>query len=291
MINLAVIGIGRWGKNLLREFNKITEVTYCYARSAENRQWLKKNYPNIEAAESYDDILNNPNIDAVVIATPIETHFELARRALESGKHTFVEKPITAIPAQAEKLVSLAKKNKLILFVGHTFLYHPVFQKIKELTKNDPLIYAKFSWNKLGSFNEDVVWNLACHDVAMAINLFGEPKKVKLLSAKGLVTKRDIISLELNFSGNRAATIEINRVSDLKNKLVTIATKNNVYSWDNDSLYKLDRAPGEFKEIYHSETQPLEIECQAFLDAIEKKSPFPTDGTLGLAVVNAIAHL
>lgn len=289
MKNIAIIGIGRWGKNLLREFNKITKVTHCYDKSAENREWLKKNYPNIEAAESYDEILNNHSIEAVVIATPIGTHFDVTTKALKAGKHVFVEKPITSNPAQAKKLVALAKKNQLTLFVGHIFLYHPIFQKIKRLVKNDPPVYAVFSWNKFGSFNSTAIWNLACHDIAITLDLFGKPKRAEILHDKGIVSASDVISLKLTFGGGRSVIINTNRVSNQQNKSMLLATKKKVYLWENDELYKLNKEPAKLELIFRSSEQPLAIECKEFLKNITKKTQPQTDGELGLEVVELIS--
>lgn len=290
MKNIAIIGIGRWGKNLLREFNGIAKVI-CYDTSAENREWLKKNHPNIKVAESYGAVLKNPNIEAVVVATPIATHFEVVTKALMAGKHVFVEKPITADATEAEKLVKLAKNRKLTLFVGHTFLYHPAFQKIKTLVKNDPPTYAILSWNKFGSFNSTAIWNLACHDIALTLDLFGKPKKAEVLYDKGIISVSDIVSLKLTFGGGRFVIINVNRVSNQQNKSMLLATKKKVYLWENNELYKLNKESSKLELILRSSAQPLALECREFMKNLDKKTRPLTDGQFGLGVVNVISSL
>lgn len=290
MKHIAIIGIGGWGKNLLREFNSIAKVT-CYDTSSKNIEWLKKNYPNVKVAKSYDAVLNNLDVEAVVIATPTMTHFEVATKALMAGKHVFVEKPITADLAEAEKLVKLAKNKKLILFVGHTFLYHRVFQKIKTLAKNDPPAYAIFSWNKFGSFNNTAIWNLACHDIALTLDLFGKPKKAEVLYDKGIISVSDIVSLKLTFGGGRFVIINVNRVSNQQNKSMLLATKKKVYLWENNELYKLDKESPKLELILRSSEQPLALECKEFVKNLEKKTKPLTDGQFGLEVVNVISSL
>lgn len=288
--NIAIIGIGRWGKNLLREFNSIAKVT-CYDTSAENIEWLKKNYPNVKVAESYDAILNDSSIEAVVVATPIVTHFEVVTKALMAGKPVFVEKPITSDKTQAEKLVKLAKEKKLTLFVGHTFLYHPVFQKIKTLVKNDPPAYAVFSWNKFGSFNSTAIWNLACHDIALTLDLFGKPKKVEVSYDKGIMSTSDVVSLKLTLGGGRFVAMNINRLSIRPDKSMLLATKKNVYLWDNDDLYELDKKIPKWEPIFHASEQALAVECKEFVKNLEKKTKPLTDGQFGLEVVKIISSL
>ena len=258
MRKLAIIGVGRWGKNLVREFDKISDVAACYYQgNPETVRWLKQNYPNIKRAASYEEILKDGSVRAVVIATPIKTHFDIASRALRAGKHVFLEKPMTDNLGQAKKLVALAKEKNLILFIGHIFLYHPVFKKIKTLTKNDPIQFADFYWSKWGHFTEDIIWNLACHDMAIAIGLLGYPRKISVFNESGGITNGDMVSLKLEFADNKKALMNINRLSPLKRKTITLLTKHGLLVWDSDSLYKLDKKNGSLKLAYQSKTTPF----------------------------------
>lgn len=290
--NIAIVGIGRWGKNLLREFSKISNVRFCHHHGNPRASaWLKLHHPNIAIAASYNQIITDPTIDAMIIATPIKTHYELSRQALLAGKHVFVEKPMTANAKQAQELVRLTKNKKRILFVGHIFSYHPVLAKIKQLTRKEPLRYAGFIWNKLGTFSEKLVFNLLSHDVATALDLFGKPTSIKMLENRGMVTDSDIIYVRLNFKNHRSCTIYINRVSNLKNKTVTLATSKNVYLWENDQLFKLDKRANTLKLIYKSAKTPLEVECREFVRYITQNKKPPTDGKFGLQVVRVLSKI
>src|SRR3989344_121027 len=303
---LAVVGIGRGGKNVLREFDRVALVEGCfYKGSPETKKWLKKNYPGIKTAASFDQILHDQSIDAVIIATPIKAHYELAKKALLAGKHVFVEKPITDNVKQAQELVRLAAKKKRILFVGHIFSYNPVWAKIKRLNDVEPFKHASFVWNKLGTFNEELVFNLASHDVAMALDLFGssstslapnklvldKPTSIKTIENSGMVTDSDIIYIRLGFKNSRSCTIYINRVSNFKNKTITLATNKNVYLWENDRLLKLDKKSAAFKLIYQSTKTPLEIECTEFIKCITRNKKPHTDGGFGLGVVRVLSKI
>ncbi len=291
MIKVAIVGIGRWGKNLVREFNKLCEITMCYSRGNEaNVRWLNENYPSIKYTSNFKEVLQS-DADAVVIATPIQTHFNLAIDALNSGKHVFVEKPLATSVSDAKKLISASEKNGKKIFVGHVFLYHPVFQKIKELIKNDPLKYAKFVWNKLGTFEEDIVWNLLSHEVSIALELFGTPKKISKLDEKGVLTNADILSVKMDFDNGRKCVIDLNRVSNVKDKSVTFVTSKNIFLWNNDALYMFNKKSASFEISYKSEKQPLEIECKEFIDCIQNSKKTRTDGKFGLEVVKNLSKI
>jgi len=292
MDKIAIIGIGRWGKNLVREFHKIADIQSCYYKgNHETHRWLKNNYPEIKQADSYEAILKDKRIKAIVIATPIKTHFEIAYKALKSGKHVFLEKPMTDNPSEAKKLAAMAQKNNLILFIGHIYAYHPVLQKIKTLVKNDPIVYAKFVWNKLGYFAENILWNLACHEVSIAMEIMGLPKKISVLDQKGLLTDGDIISLKVNFADKkRVAIFDLNRVSTQKNKTIIFLTvSKKIFVWENDSLYRLNGTGNDFNLIYKAKITPLELECREFIKCLKTKNNPHTDGSFGLKVVQLLA--
>ena len=157
MKKVALIGLGNWGKILLNEFSKKAYVSNCITKgNLKNISWLRKNYPKIKYSKNYLEILNDKSIDIIVIATPISTHYQLILKALNSGKHVFVEKPLSNQYDQANYLKSIALKHNLCLFVGHTFIYHPVLNKIKTLIKTDPIIYFSMNWSKFGTFKENI---------------------------------------------------------------------------------------------------------------------------------------
>lgn len=290
--SLAVVGIGRWGKNLLREFSKISSIRFCYHRSnPQTRAWLKLHYPDVAIAVSYDRMIRDPLIDAVVIATPIKAHFGLAKKALTAGKHVFVEKPITQTVKQAEELVKLAKKMGVVLFVGHLFLYHPVLTKLKTILKKDRIRYATFAWNKFGTFEEALGPNLLSHELSIVFALFGRPKKIKVIGQYGFVTDCDVLSLRMYFHNGFVCDLGINRISNTKNKSVTLATSTNVYLWENDQLLKLEKGANAFKLIYKSPRSPLEVECAEFIKCLKQNKKPLTGGQFGLEVVKTLSKI
>ena len=181
MINLAVVGYGYWGPNLVRNFQetKDVRVVSCCDRSTDRLAQLKAKYPSIEVTTEYADVLNDSSIDAVAISTPVATHYEFARKALEHGKHVLVEKPATASVAEAEKLVDLAKKLGLTFMVDHTFIYTGAVRKMKEVIDQGDigeLYYFDSVRINLGLFQRDVnvLWDLAPHDIAIMGHLVKE---------------------------------------------------------------------------------------------------------------------
>jgi predicted dehydrogenase len=273
MKQIAIVGMGRWGKNLIRDFSKLSKVKTCVTTgNKKNIVWLQQNYPSIDFTTDINQVLNDSDIDAVVIATPIKSHFTIAKKSLESKKHVFVEKPLTKTVGQAEKLVDIAKKNKLCLFVGHVFLYNEIFKKIKKIHENESIIYANFEWKKLGTFDEDIFENLLSHDLALNLELFGMPKKIQMKSKYSFLTPIDRFSLELFFNKTRRSEITIDRTSHYKKKTVMFTTRKNSYIWDDDKLLKFDKKTETYKEKFQSKNRPLYLECKEFIKIINAKN-------------------
>ena len=242
MKNLAIVGLGIQGKHLLSEFSKISNVVGCTSTGKkENIWWLKKNYPNVSYSKNINELLKNESIDAIIIASPIKTHFDLSKQALKANKNIFVEKTIAENSIDAKKIISLAKQKKKTIFAGHIFLYHPVLNKLKQIHKNDSITYMKFSWMRTGSFNEDILLDLVSHFCSIMIELLGLPKKIKLLNFKKIVSSCDIISFQFDFINGKRCVIDINRISNFKKRSILIITKKNIFEWDDDSLYKFDK--------------------------------------------------
>ena len=234
MNKLGIIGIGNWGKNLVRDFSKISDIKKCTSRgNIQNIKWLKKNYPSIEYVSNQKEIFNDEEINAVIISTPIKTHYALVKQALLSKKHVFIEKPICSKLSDAKELIKIAKRNNLFLFVGHIFLFNEVLKKLIEISKKEKIIYTQFQWNKFGTFDEDIFLNLLSHDISIILKLFGKPKKIKVQSSFGLISKCDIVTLNLELSQNKECQIYLNRCSNNKQKLVTIFTEKNVNFYQN----------------------------------------------------------
>ena len=275
MKNLAIIGLGIQGKRLLRDFSKISNVVSCTSvGKKENIQWLKKNYPDVSYSKNIDELLKNESIDAIIIASPIKTHFDLSKQALKANKNVFVEKTITENFVDAKKIITLAKQKKKIIFVGHIFLYHPVLDRLKQIHKNDSISYMKFYWTKTGSFNEDILLDLVSHFCSIMIELLGLPKKIKLLNFKKIVSSCDVISFQFDFINGQRCIIDINRISNFKKRSILIITKKNIFEWDDDSLYKFDKRKNLFKLLLSPKQSPLEIETEVFINSLNRKPDY-----------------
>lgn len=181
MINIAVLGYGYWGPNLVRNFQDTRDVRVvcCIDRDSERLAQVKARYPWIETSTLYEDALKSPSIDAIAICTPVGTHYELARRALEHGKHVLIEKPLTKSVSEAEKLVELAARQKLTLMVDHTFIYTGAVRKMKEIIDRGELGFLYYFDSvriNLGLVQRDVnvIWDLAPHDISILEHLVSE---------------------------------------------------------------------------------------------------------------------
>ena len=292
MKKIAIIGLGKWGKNLLREFSNVSCVTKCHTRgNQKNISWLRKNYPKVVHTTSIRDILTDKNIDAVAISTPINSHFKIAKNALESGKHVFVEKPMASSVIEAKQLIKIAKSKNLNLFVGHVFLYNEIFKKIKKIDKQESITYAHFAWKKFGTFDEDIFKNLLSHDISLILALFGSPNRIRLTNNVGFITTSDRISLELNFTRNRKCEVSIDRISPHKEKSVTFLTKKNLFVWNDDELLRFDKRSQSFKKIYQSKNTPIHLESKKFITNITSKKVSYDSSFLALNVTRILSKL
>mgnify|MGYP005628073209 CR=1 FL=1 len=273
MNKIGIIGIGNWGKNLVKDFSKISNIKKCTSNgNIQNIEWLKKNYPSIEYVTNYNEIFNDNEINAVIISTPIKTHYSLVKKALLSKKHVFVEKPLCSKVSEAQELIKIAKNNNVFLFVGYVFLFNDVLKKLIQISKKEKITYLEFQWNKFGTFDEDIFLNLLSHDISIILKLFGKPKKINIQSSFGFVSKCDIVTLNVKLSQNQNCQIYLNRYSNEKQKIVKIFTEKNVYIWDDLKLYKNNKKSSDFKLIYESKLTPLEIQCKFFIQELNKSN-------------------
>jgi len=294
-MNLAVVGCGYWGKNLIRVTSSLEPVsvaTCCHQGDPENARWVREEYPDVPLTTDYEAVLTKEGIDCVVIATPIETHYRLARSALDHGKHVFVEKPLTRHTDTARELVKLADDNDLVLFVGYIFIHHPVFRELLAIHDESPVEGVRFTWRKTGDFSEDVVENLASHDVAMAQRLFGQPHSVTVLDSFQWLGDRNAITVRGSFADGQMCRIDLNRLSPVKRKSVTVVTESDaLWFWSGERLWQFDEATEEFTKEFESSREPLEIECRAFADAVLDGSDPETDGKFGRKVTETIERI
>ncbi len=241
MIKVGVIGYGYWGPNIVRNFhnNPNIQVVRVSDRSADRLAVLKANHPDIDASQDEDSIINDPGIDLVAVITSTSTHFGLAKKALEAGKHVFVEKPFTATSAQAEELIEIAERKNLLIMVDHTFLFTGAVRKMKSLVDQDlgNLYYYDSVRVNLGLFQYDsnVIWDLAPHDLSIMfyINPNFQPTSVNAVGAdhmgKGMV---DVAYLTVNGSDNFIGHFHCNWLSPVKVRKTLIAGDQKMLVWD-----------------------------------------------------------
>ena len=291
-VNLGIVGIGTWGKNLVRDFSKYANIEKCTSSgNSENIRWMKKNYPRIEYVSDQKIFFNDDKFNAVIISTPIKTHYSLIKKALLAKKHVFVEKPLCTNVSDANELIKIAKRNNLLLFVGHIFLFNEILKKIIQISKKEKITFAYFQWNKFGTFDEDIFLNLLSHDISIILKLFGKPKKTKLVTSFGVISKCDILTLNLEFQKNKKCQIYLNRHSSNKQKFVSILTKKNIYFWDDSKLYKYNKKSGNSKLIFKSKLTPLENECKKFINELVMPQISFDNANLAKDVIQVIQKL
>ena len=292
MKNLAIVGIGYWGKKLISEFSNIANIKFCYSQgNTSNINWIHRNYPKINFCKNFQDILDDSTIDGVIIASPIDTHFEYALKSLKSKKHVFIEKPISTTKKKGQILLAIARKNNLEIFVGHIFLYHPVLSKLKKLMKKEKIDSIYLGWHRFGPFKEKLSLDLLSHYIIILKEFFNQPKKLIVKSKIGCVTSCDILSLHVKFQKKINCVIELNRVSYHKQREIIIKTDKNLYKWEDDVLLKFSKKDEIFKEYFSSRLFPLQIECKKFLKNMTLKKKNYGNAEKSVQTVSIIQNL
>jgi len=240
MLRVGVIGYGYWGPNIVRNLHgqkNCQAVMVCDSNPAALNR-VRKTYPGVEAVTDPMELLRSPDIDAVAVITPVWTHYELARLALENGKHVFIEKPFTSSSAQAEELVELAARKNLKIMVDHTFLFTGAVRKIKQLTESGALgdlyYYDSLRVN-LGLFQHDVsvIWDLAPHDLSIMDYLIqAEPEAIVATGEKHLNGVEDVAYLTVYFPKNIIAHINVNWLSPVKIRTTLIGGQKKMVVWN-----------------------------------------------------------
>lgn len=293
LTSVALLGAGRWGRQLLRVLEgRCRLVQVGHRGHADTAAWLAGAYPHLARTTDGQAILRDPGVEAVVIATPIATHAALVQAALEAGKHVFVEKPLATDPAEARALVQLAAAQRRVLFVGHVFLYHPAFERLQQLAVQDPVRFAAMAWQKLGTFEEDLYWNLVSHELAIAMTLFGSrPMLAQTLDAHGLVTACDAAAIRLGFDEARACLVTVNRCAPAPAKHLTCVTEGGqVLAWNEARLLRLTPARA-WEPIPIAHGEPLAREVDAFLACVRGEAGSEANAEMALAVVELVDQL
>ena len=317
-MTVALVGYGYWGPNLLRNYMELPDVTIKWVcdRSAERLAKAKLRCPSAIATEDFDEALRDPDVDAVIIATPISTHFALAEKALFAGKHVFVEKPLAASVVEAEALVALADQRELTLMVGHTFEYSPPVVRIKEIIDSGELgeiYFVTSSRVNLGLHQRDVsvIWDLAPHDFSILFDWLGEEPVQVSAVGRGCVRPDipDVAFVTLRFPSGAVAECQLSWLSPVKlRRTIVVGSKKMLMYDDTESVEKVKlfdhgvsmTEPGSFGEYQLSyrtgdilsprmdNSEPLKVEAAHFVECVRTGERPKTDGHSGLRVVRAL---
>lgn len=319
MLNIAVVGCGYWGPNLIRNFVSLSDckVSKICDSNSERLAHIKGLYRQVETTTEFDNVLRDSAVDAVAIATPIRSHFEMGTKSLQAGKHTFIEKPMACSAAECKQLIEIAEQRGLILAVGHTFIYSTPVRKIKEIVDSGELGQIQYISSRrlnLGIFQTDVnvAWDLAPHDISVILHILGKSPVSVNCQGKAHVNPKieDVTNITLNFSGVGFATIQSSWLDPNKIRETTfVGNKKMLVYNDIEPIEKIkiydkhvEIPPhydtfAEFQYAYHygdmycpylEMVEPLKVECEHFLDCINRAAKPLSGGQEGLQVVQIL---
>jgi predicted dehydrogenase len=317
MVKLGVIGYGYWGPNIVRNFSghqDCTVVAVCDKNSVALARVLGR-HPGVRVTTESDDIVTSSTIDAVAIVTPVSYHYELAKKALENGKHVFVEKPFTATGAQAEDLIELAERKNLRIMVDHTFLFTGAVRKMKQLI-NEGALGALYYYDSmrinLGLFQHDVnvLWDLAPHDLSIMDYLIGLEHDLVVATGSAHVNSlEDVAHLTVYFPNNVFAHVNVNWLSPVKVRMTLVGGQKKMMVWndlepaekvkvyDKGADVRTEQGVHKLLVSYRSgdmwapkveEIEALQLETRYFLDCVKDGTQPFNDGQAGLRVVRIL---
>jgi len=317
MLKFGVIGYGYWGPNIVRNLRSLEgcQVVGICDQSSAARKRIQSANPGIPVYSDYNELVNSPDVDAIAVITPVWTHFELAKTALENGKHVFVEKPFTSNAAQAEELINLAEQKNLQIMVDHTFLFTGAVRKIQKLLAEGTLgklYYYDSTRVNLGLFQHDcnVIWDLAPHDLSIMNHLLD--KDAEAISATGqahLNGHEDIAFLTAYFPDNVIAHINVNWISPVKIRTTLIGGEKKMLVWNDleadeklkiydkgvdvksqEGVYNLlvSYRSGDMWAPQVEQVEALRLELGYFVECIRKNEKPFNDGRAGLKVVRML---
>ena len=319
-IKVGVIGCGYWGPNLIRNFNEnaYTDIQYACDLDLKSLEKIKLRYPSVITTRHYHDLLRDKDLQVIAVATPVHTHYKLASEILNAGKHLLVEKPLAASVKEAEKLVNLAEKKNLMLFVDHTFIYTGAVRKMKDFISSGELgnlFYFDSVRVNLGLFQSDVnvVWDLAAHDVSiMDYIVSDQPKSVVAMGGSHTDNGiEDIAYVTVKFEGELMAHFHVNWMSPVKIRRIIMggskkmivfddldpAEKIKIYDkgitftkTDKELMYQniVQYRIGDMHAPKIDQTEASKVLVDHLVDCIIKKKKPITDGESGLRVVRIL---
>lgn len=318
-ITVGIVGYGYWGPNLVRNFRSIPDcrLKAVCDLSEQRLKQMRSLYPEVNGETEFAKLVNDPEIDAIVVATSARLHFPMAKAALEAGKHVLIEKPMACATSECEELIALSKQKGLTIMVGHTFLYSAAVRKIKEIIDNrdlGDLRYIAARRLNLGLFQKDinVAWDLAPHDISIILHIMQElPHSVNCRGGASLTPGiEDMTSMSLSFTKERSAIIHSSWHDPRKVREMTIVGSKRMIVYDDIAPHekikvydvRVERPPhyntfAEFQYAYHygdtyspyiKHDEPLRTEVQHFIDCVTQGLVPLTSGSAGLEVVRIL---
>jgi UDP-2-acetamido-3-amino-2,3-dideoxy-glucuronate N-acetyltransferase len=308
---VALIGSGYWGKNLVRNMDRFGALRLICDRDESNLADFQHQYPAVDTCLALSEVLCREDIDAVMISTPAETHYAIAREALLADKHVFVEKPMALSEPDAADLIELATRRSLLLMVGHLLQYHPAFERLKQLAADGELGRINYIYShrlNLGKIRreENILWSFAPHDISMILSLAGEPPETVLAVGENVLHQKiaDVTTTHLSFSSGLQAHVFVSWLHPFKEQKLVVVGDQKMAVFDDTQPWteKLLLFPHEIKwqngvpvpsraeaeKADLAEAEPLLLECRHFLDCITENRAPRTDGREGLAVLQVL---
>ncbi|MGI8904758.1 MAG: Gfo/Idh/MocA family protein [Solirubrobacteraceae bacterium] len=318
-LRIGVVGLGYWGPNLARNYASLPgcELAWCCDASREARERAAARFPGTRCSGELEELLADPALDAVVLATPVSSHAEMAVAVLQGGKHCFVEKPLAQSVAGAERVLAAAEDSGRVLMVGHLLEYHPGVRKLKELADSgelgEKIYYIYGNRLNLGQLraDENALWSLGAHDVSVVLLLAGEAPWEAVARGESYVRDgvEDVVFCFLRFSSGLSAHLHLSWLDPHKERRFTVVGSRRMATFDDmaragkvtvyDKGFDEDaRGYGEYitrtGDVFSpriANTEPLRVECQHFVDCVRRGAQPRSDGASGLRVVRVLEAL
>jgi predicted dehydrogenase len=313
---VGLAGLGYWGPNLARNFDELAELAWLCDLSEKNRDRFAARFPNARMTGDFEELLADDRVDAVVVATPATTHFELAKRALDAGKHVLVEKPPALTAAEAEELVGVAEDSGRVLMPGHLLLYHPGVTHLKQLIDSGELgevLYVYGNRQNLGQIRKDenALWSLGVHDLSVILYLLEEEPAEAWARGESFLTEgvEDVAFCYLRFPSGKVAHMHLSWLDPHKMRRITVVGRDKMAVFDDMELDRkltiYDKGPVERSATYGEwvtrtgdiyspkipNAEPLRLECEHFLRLVSGEGDPLAAARDGLAVVRALEQL
>ncbi|HEY4348007.1 MAG TPA: Gfo/Idh/MocA family oxidoreductase [Gaiellaceae bacterium] len=314
-VRVAQVGLGRWGQNLVRNIDVLADLVWICDADETLREQFAKRFPNSLATGSFEEVLADPELEAVVVATPVPTHYKLAKQALEAGKHVFVEKPPAMRAAEMEELVELAEARGKILMPGHLLLYHPGVRKLKELIDSGDLgdvlcVYANRQNLGVIRKDENALWSLGVHDISVVLKLVGEEPSECWARGNAFLNPgvEDVVFCFLRFPSGKIAHLHLSWLDPHKMRKLTVVGRDKMAVFDDMELERkvtiYDKWPEQPTQTYGewqtrtgdilspkiSSDEPLRLELSHFMRLV-REGGTGVEGRDGLAVVRVLEQL